>query len=91
MYYFCPVGDKISDFVVDQEEKTGKRYYSHNTGKEFLYSVLYFAGGGIMQCTKLKVVTIPKTIKLINNEKKNFYIITYRDDGGGSILWMRKK
>ena len=38
-----------------------------------------------MQCTKLKVVTIPKTIKLINNEKKNSYITTHRDDGGGSF------
>ena len=34
---------------------TGKGYYSHNnTGKEFLYSVLYFAGNGIVQCTKKK-------------------------------------
>ena len=41
----------------------GKRYYSHNTRKEFLYCVLYFAGDGIMQCAKLKQVTIPKTIK----------------------------
>lgn len=33
------------------------------TRKEFLYSVLYIVGDGIMQCAKLKQVTIPKTIK----------------------------
>ena len=77
MYYLCPVDDKISDFVVDQEKKTGKRYYSHNTRKEFLYSVLYFAGNGIMQCAKLKQVTIPKNAEdiymSVSNEEYGSY------------------
>ena len=66
---------------------TEKANYLHNTRKEFLY----FAVVGIMQCAKLKKETIPKTIKLINNEKKNFYIITYRDDGGDIVCWMSKE
>lgn len=42
MYYFCPVNDKIVVLSLTGGG-TGKGYYSHNnTGKEFLYSVLYF-------------------------------------------------